>query len=199
MKVNFKQCYLDQEVTIFHLECNVFDCISMLDQVFPDFWGERVENRNHLNHQNYTTTVIQALWWWDSPSFPGFSGDAKTKSICEERGTMQDQGQMKESIYLIQEGSVIINLILSDDMRNHLSTPSLQTLVGQRLKAHLITVVGGCLWSVNMVLFYSGKSGETGGIVAKYWPLNLDWMMSYCELNKNASWQFNKMMLSVII
>lgn len=52
---------------------------------------------------------------------------------------------MNQSLYLIQTGSVSINLVLSDDMRHHLTTPGLQTLVGQRLKAHLVTVEGGCL------------------------------------------------------
>lgn len=46
MKINFKKNYLNQELTIFHLEGDVFHCISMLNQVLPDFWGVRTENRN---------------------------------------------------------------------------------------------------------------------------------------------------------
>lgn len=37
MKRNSKKNDLDQEVTIFHLEGDVFHCISMLNQVLPDF------------------------------------------------------------------------------------------------------------------------------------------------------------------
>lgn len=48
MKRNSKKNDLDQEVTIFHLEGDVFHCISMLNQVLPDFWGERTENPNPL-------------------------------------------------------------------------------------------------------------------------------------------------------
>lgn len=40
-------------------------------------------------------------------------------------------------------------LILPDDMRHHLATASLQTFVGQRLEAHLLTVEGGCLQSAD--------------------------------------------------
>lgn len=47
--------------------------------------------------------------------------------------------------YLFDPNRECINLVLSDDVRHHLTTPCLQTLVGQRLKAHLVAVEGGCL------------------------------------------------------
>lgn len=64
------------------------------------------------------------------------------------------------SIYSTSTGCLTAYLILSDDMRHHLSAASLQTLVGQRLEAQLIAVEGGCLQSDQNVFTVKGVSDE---------------------------------------
>lgn len=65
------------------------------------------------------------------------------------------------SVYSVSTGGLIAAyLVLSDDMRHHLSAAGLQTLVGQRLEAHLVAVEGGCLRGDQTVFSVTDISDE---------------------------------------
>lgn len=158
MKRNFKENYLDQEVTIFHLEGDVFHCIPMLNQVLADFWGrgQRIQTFRGPMPQLcpcHSNVLMRKLTF-----IPRIQCRFKDKQYLKEEKSNVGSVTDEPEVYLIQTGSVSINLVLSDDMRRHLTTPGLQTLEGERLKAHLVTVKGGCLWKVNTELFYSGEN-----------------------------------------
>lgn len=103
------------------------------------------------------STCLMSEIKFDLPSFPGLSGDSNTNIICEERGgvvvfveRISHHGlccSVKHlSVYSVGTGGLIAAyLVLSDDVRHRLSAAGLQTLVGQRLEAHLVTVERGCL------------------------------------------------------
>lgn len=65
-------------------------------------------------------------------------------------------------------------LALSDDMGRHLSAPGLQTFIGQRFEAQLITVVWGCLKKGSNVESYNHfYTVDNGQICVSQWSSEL--------------------------
>lgn len=89
-------CYLDQEIAVLHLKSNVFDGVSMLNQVSSHFCGEMHTFTEFLF---FKYNIRFSDWRMANlPSFPGFSGDSNTNSICEQRGVVIIMGRINYSL-----------------------------------------------------------------------------------------------------
>lgn len=113
----------------------------------PCFIRCRPISEGRENPKTVQTEVTVSHIYSEGRTYLHFQGSAEMQRQRESvrRGATWDQRQLNNSAARLQTGSARLNLILSDDVGHHLTTARLQTLVGQRLKAHLITVEGGCL------------------------------------------------------